>query len=117
MNDLITLLGVLADSLEAREATASAGLIRQGARRLAELEALVGPQPPGTCDGCGTELPRARTGRPRRWCGRNGSCDAGKLRRTPRRPAQGPGGGEALNMAENAGERDDESAGLPPGAR
>ncbi len=73
MNDLATLLLAVAQSLEDRDATASAGLVRQAARHIAELEALVEPRPPGTCDGCGTVLPRARTGRPRRWCG-NGRC-------------------------------------------
>jgi hypothetical protein len=76
--DLTRLALVVAGSLDERGGSASAGIVRQLARRCQELERLVGPLAQNGRRGCGAPLSRARTGRPRLWCGR-GRC-AGRTR-------------------------------------
>jgi hypothetical protein len=71
--DLSFLLLGIADSLERQVQGASAGVLRQAARRLAELHV----DEPGVdrCAGCGNAIVQPRTGRRRRWCGR-GRCES-----------------------------------------
>jgi hypothetical protein len=79
VNDLPRLVLAVADSLARQSQTASAGVLRVAARRLAELA----DPAPGTCEGCGAPLIQPVRGRPRRWCGR-GRCAA--LRKSARSP-------------------------------
>jgi hypothetical protein len=75
MNDaeLAALALVIADSIERERQDASAGVIRQLARRVVELGS-ERPTGPDACQGCGAALSQPHTGRPRKWCGR-GRCD------------------------------------------
>jgi hypothetical protein len=63
------LAGILlwvAQDLEERHAYQYAGAVRQGARRIAELEAT---EPgPNECERCGARLDQKPLGRPRRFC-------------------------------------------------
>jgi hypothetical protein len=63
--DLVAALLFVAEDLD-RRGYALAGAVRQGARRVAELEALT-PGPDG-CKRCGKPLDQKPTGRPRQWC-------------------------------------------------
>jgi ribosomal protein L37AE/L43A len=63
--DLVVTLLWLAEDLEKKHYPFS-GAIRQGARRIAELEAIA-PSPHG-CRRCGKPLVQRSTGRPRVWC-------------------------------------------------
>lgn len=64
--EMARLLGALADLLAGRgyRLDGAAGIVRQAARRLAQLDTGTGPR----CD-CGADIPhRPGPGRPRRWC-------------------------------------------------
>lgn len=78
--DLARLGLVVAASIEAQGAAASAGIVRQMARRLVELEQMAGSTESG-CAGCGAPLSQVAMGRPRKWCGR-GVCVAQRGRKT-----------------------------------
>jgi hypothetical protein len=80
--ELAALLITVADSLAKRDAGASAGIIRVGARRIAELSRVLGSERKTSdgCEWCGVAIVQPVTGRPRRFCsarcrkaaGRNG---------------------------------------------
>jgi hypothetical protein len=65
--DLVQVLLFIADDLEER-GYAFSGAVRQGARRVAELEATMSVDAPNTSERCGKPLERRPTGRPRKWC-------------------------------------------------
>jgi endogenous inhibitor of DNA gyrase (YacG/DUF329 family) len=65
MNDLVAALLYVADDLDKR-GYPLAGAVRQGARKLAEAEAIAPSV--DACPGCGNPIPRNPRGRPRRWC-------------------------------------------------
>jgi hypothetical protein len=75
--ELCRLLVVVADSLERDGRLSFPGLIRQAARRIAELQVV--ESGPDHCPGCGELIVQPPTGRPRQWCGR-GRCEG---RKTP----------------------------------
>lgn len=69
--DLIRLALAAAAAMDDRAAPATAGLLRQLARRLQELASGAPAAPEQrTCRGCGAPLPPSSgPGRPRAWCG------------------------------------------------
>jgi hypothetical protein len=75
VTDLVAALLFVAEDLDARHYP-FAGAVRQGARRITELEAIgsaVGPVKfsapgPNACERCGAPLEQRSTGRPRKWC-------------------------------------------------
>lgn len=64
--DLARLLATVAADLDAVGYPA-AGVVRQGARALAQCGHNHNHQQDG-CPGCGSEVPQAERGRPRVWC-------------------------------------------------
>lgn len=85
MPELVSVLLFVAQDLEERHAYQYAGAIRQGARRIAELEATA----PSTnaCERCGESIDQKPRGRRRRFCSErcrrksagNGSVDHNRL--------------------------------------
>jgi predicted nucleic acid-binding Zn ribbon protein len=65
--DLATVLVFVASDLDAR-GYVYAGALRQAARRLRELEAVMNARTSGRCERCGAPLKQRPTGRPRKWC-------------------------------------------------
>jgi len=79
--ELVRLLLVVANALERDGLLSFPGLIRQAARRIAELQVV--ESGPDRCPGCGDPIVQPRTGRPRRWCG-DGRCKAPRTRENVR---------------------------------
>jgi hypothetical protein len=67
VNDLVSALLFVAEDLD-RRAYPFAGAVRQGARRLAELEAWGNRGAPGACPGCGVGVTQPARGRRRIYC-------------------------------------------------
>jgi hypothetical protein len=65
-DDLVPLLLLAADSIERQQQTATAGIMRRAARKLAEL--LVDEPSTDRCERCGKPLEQKPTGRRRRFC-------------------------------------------------
>jgi hypothetical protein len=64
VSDLVAALLFVAEDLD-RRSYAFAGAVRQGARRITELETDVVDN---ACERCGAPLNQPWTGRPRKWC-------------------------------------------------
>jgi hypothetical protein len=66
VSDLVAALLFVAEDLD-RRSYPFAGAVRQGARRITELEGLHTSNG-SDCERCGAPLNQPRTGRPRKWC-------------------------------------------------